>query len=126
MKLDGTDLNLVPDSIEHSLGDPPVWSSLPNDPEPDKTPPTTKILKRPKHPITKSKRQVRFKFKANEPGSTFKCSLDKSRGKSCTSPASYRVKKLDEGRHIFRVRAKDLSGNIEDPPVTASFRVVSK
>ena len=55
----------------------------------DNKPPNTKIKKAPKDKITKSK--VKITFKSTEPGSKFKCKLDKGKFKSCDSPFKAKV-----------------------------------
>ena len=65
---------------------------------------------------------VTYKFKSDEPGSSFECKVDKKRWKPCTSPK--RVKRLDEGRHTFKVRAIDASGNVDPTPAKDQFKVV--
>ncbi|MCM2283080.1 MAG: hypothetical protein NDI61_14655, partial [Bdellovibrionaceae bacterium] len=49
-------------------------------------------------------------FSSSESGSTFECALDAAAFSSCTSPISYSV--LAEGTHSFRVRARDVAGNL--------------
>ena len=85
-------------------------------------PPTD--TKRPQTTFTKvkiGKRSVKFKFKSSEKGSTFKCSLDGKRFRSCKSPK--KLKRLKKGRHIFRVRAIDAAGNVDRSPVKRKFRI---
>jgi len=86
---------------------------------PDTTAPTVKITKAPK---AKSKSTTaKFKFKANEAGSTFQCKLDKGKFKGCRSPKTY--KKLKPGKHVFKVRATDKAGNV-GKPATKKFKVL--
>ena len=49
----------------------------------------------------------------------FECSIDGEPFEQCESPMEYSG--LTSGRHRFRVRAIDLAGNIEQPPVTRTF-----
>jgi hypothetical protein len=77
----------------------------------DTTPPVAKITKAPKAKSTST--TAKFKFKANEAGSTFQCKLDKGKFKNCRSPKTY--KKLKPGKHIFKVRATDKAGNVSKP-----------
>ena len=60
-----------------------------------------------------------FGFTANEPIAEFECSIDAEPFEQCESPMEYSG--LTAGRHTFRVRAIDLAGNIEQPPVTRTF-----
>ena len=46
-----------------------------------------------------------FRFRDRQRGVTFRCSLDGSRYKACTSPKRY-PRPLTQGRHTFRVRAR--------------------
>jgi len=71
--------------------------------------PNTKITGGPKAVTTK--RSARFKFKSSEPGSSFKCKLDRRRFKPCKSPKTYRH--LKRGKHAFKVRAIDRAGNVD-------------
>jgi hypothetical protein len=54
-----------------------------------------------------------FTFSANEPGSTFACSLDGAAFAACTSPISFQ--RLAPGSHTFSVRATDLARNTGAP-----------
>lgn len=86
----------------------------------DTTPPTVKITKAPKTKSTST--TAKFKFKANEAGSTFQCRLDKGKFKSCRSPKTY--KKLKPGKHLFKVRATDKAGNV-GPVAKRKFTILS-
>jgi len=63
---------------------------------------------------------ARFRFTSNEPGSTFQCKLDKRKFKPCSSPKKYR--KLSDGKHKFKVRAVDPSGNVDATPAKKKFK----
>jgi len=67
------------------------------------------------------KNKLKFKFVSDEAGSTFECKLDNKPFKSCTSPRT--VKRLDEGKHRFRVRAVDAAGNLDPTPDKDKFKV---
>ncbi len=56
-----------------------------------------------------SETSATFTFSADEPGSTFQCSLDGADYASCQSPVSYSP--LVTGSHSFSVRATDKAGN---------------
>jgi hypothetical protein len=86
----------------------------------DTADPRTKIKKGPRGKVEGD--TVTFRFKANEPGSTFACKLDRKRFKRCTSPK--RLKNLKDGKHTFQVRATDAAGNTDDSPAKRSFRIV--
>jgi Ca2+-binding RTX toxin-like protein len=66
-------------------------------------------------------RRVAFRFASSEPGSRFRCKLDRKPYRGCTSPRAYTVK---AGRHTFRVFAIDRAGNRDRSPALFRFRVV--
>jgi DNA-binding beta-propeller fold protein YncE len=85
----------------------------------DTTPPNTKIGK---HPQKKTrKRRAKFTFSSNEPGSSFKCKLDRKPFKPCRTPLT---KKVKPGKHRFRVEAIDPAGNVDPTPATFSWKVL--
>jgi CSLREA domain-containing protein len=90
------------------------------DPTPDTTAPKVTITKAPKAKSTST--TAKFKFKANEAGSTFQCKLDKGKFKNCRSPKTH--KKLKPGKHVFKVRATDKAGNV-GKPAKKKFTVLS-
>src|SRR5689334_1613307 len=53
-----------------------------------------------------------FTFESTEARSTFECSMDYASYAVCSSPKSY--EKLADGADTFRVRAIDVSGNVEE------------
>ena len=61
---------------------------------------------------------ARFAFSANEEA-TFSCALDDAAFAACNSP--HLLPAIDEGPHVFRVRAIDPAGNVEEPPRTYAF-----
>lgn len=108
----------LPDYGQHPGGG---W--IPHDPEmdpvADTVPPRTK-LSRVASPRGKF-RMARFAFTSSERGSTFECRLDRRSFRSCRSPLT--VRRLKPGRHVFRVRATDPSGNTDRTPAIHRFRV---
>ncbi len=86
----------------------------------DIDPPKTTITKGAPNRIKRSK--VKFKFESNEAGSTFECKVDKKPFKPCESPK--KVKRLDQGKHKFKVRATDPAGNVDPTPDKDKFKVV--
>ncbi len=86
----------------------------------DTDPPQTRIIKGAPNRLDKHK--AKFRFTSSEPDSTFECKLDKKEFKPCESPK--RVKRLDEGKHKFRVRAIDEAGNVDPSPAKDKFKVV--
>jgi 6-phosphogluconolactonase (cycloisomerase 2 family) len=89
--------------------------------EPDDDPPNTRLTKKPKKKTTK--RKAKFKFKSNEPGSSFECKLDRKRFKPCDSPFKKRVKVK---KHKFKVRAIDSAGNVDPTPAKRKWKVVKE
>ena len=73
---------------------------------PDTDPPETEITNGAPNKLDKSK--VKFKFTADEPNVTFECKVDKKPYKPCSSPK--KVKRLDDGKHKFKVIATDEAG----------------
>jgi 6-phosphogluconolactonase (cycloisomerase 2 family) len=86
---------------------------------PDTDPPNTRITKKPKKETTK--RKAKFRFKSNEPGSTFECKLDRRKFKPCDSPFK---KKVKIKRHKFKVRAIDSAGNVDPTPAKRKWTVL--
>jgi hypothetical protein len=101
------------------------WAPKPVAPPPppppvDKDPPQTKIVKGPKGKIRSH--NVKFRFSSNEPGSSFRCKLDRSKFKPCSSPKRYR--NLKAGKHVFQVFAIDIAGNADTSPAKRTFKVL--
>lgn len=65
-----------------------------------------------------------FRFHSSEPGSTFRCKLDKSPVAVC--PSSQRFGYLKPGPHMLKVFAVDAAGNKDSTPAIARFRVPGK
>lgn len=84
----------------------------------DSTAPQTTITKKPKRKSTK--RSVTFAFTASEPGSTFKCKIDKAPLRACKAKFS---KKFKPGKHKITVFATDQLGNQDATPATYSFTI---
>jgi subtilisin family serine protease len=84
---------------------------------PDTTAPDTTITSAPS---SSSSTSATVAFTASET-STFECSLDGAAFAACASPAS--LTGLTVGQHTFSVRAKDLAGNIDQSPATATWTV---
>jgi Tol biopolymer transport system component len=87
---------------------------------PDVDPPKTTIDKGPKGKVRSHK--VKFRFSANEAGSSFRCKLDRSKFRPCQSPKRYRH--LKTGKHTFRVFAIDAAGNVDASPAKRAFTIV--
>jgi CSLREA domain-containing protein len=82
----------------------------------DTTAPNTTITEAP--PATTQSATVGFQFTASETGSSFECSLDGSGFVPCSSPVTYTV---SPGPHQFQVRARDVAGNTDGSPASASW-----
>jgi hypothetical protein len=80
--------------------------------------PETELRQSP--PRRTRNRTAGFQFTSTTAGATFECSLDGAPYASCTSPATYRVRR---GRHSVAVRAVDADGNVDSTPATATWRV---
>ena len=99
---------------------PPVQPPPP--PKPDRVPPRTRITAHPAKLVRIAGRRgtLVFRFRSSEPGSRFRCKLDRGRLGPCRSPRSYSVA---PGRHAFRVFAVDEAGNADRTPAVFSFTV---
>ena len=111
------------ESPDAALG-PDVDAPLPADgprfeADADVTPPTTNLTGKPS---AISGPDVTFMFDANEPAQ-FECALDGAPFGGCTSPKGYTGLAALPNPHRFQIRARDLSGNLEDPPVEYSWEV---
>jgi hypothetical protein len=84
---------------------------------PDHDRPQTKIKKRPANRT--DKRKVTFRFSSDERGASFACSVNGSRFKRCRSPKTVRARR---GKNTFRVRARDLAGNVDRTPARDTWR----
>lgn len=87
--------------------------------ERDGTPPRTTIDSGPAAVVRDGK--VTFTFRSDEPGSTFSCRIDDGEFQPCTSP--YTTDSLEQGDHVFAVRATDSAGNVEPTPAERLFGV---
>jgi hypothetical protein len=87
---------------------------------PDTTPPETTISKGA--PNRTAKTRVQFKFSSSEPGSSFECKHDQKAFKPCGAPKNLR--RLDAGKHRFKVRAIDAAGNVDPSAAKDRFKVV--
>jgi len=85
----------------------------------DLVPPQTKITKGKKRTPD---RTPTFKYTSTDPGSTFKCKLDRGGFKTC-KPKGFTTKRLRPGKHTFQVRATDSFGNVDKTPAKRAFNV---
>jgi CSLREA domain-containing protein len=97
-------------------GGPPI----PQQAAADTTPPRAIIVTRPsrrsRSPVAK------FVFSSSEPGSHFRCKLDRTKLNPCRSPRTY--KGLKPRWHIFRVWAIDPAGNETRSPAKWRFQIL--
>jgi RTX calcium-binding nonapeptide repeat (4 copies) len=94
-------------------------------PRSDRTPPATRLSRRPPALLFASgpRRRVTFAFRASEPGASFRCRLDRQPYRPCRSP---RANLVSPGHHTFRVFAIDAAGNRDRSPILLRFRVRSR
>ncbi len=85
----------------------------------DVTPPTTTLIGKPS---AISGPDVTFMFEADETAQ-FECSLDGAPFAGCSSPKGYTGLSALPDPHRFEVRARDTSGNLENPPVEYDWEV---
>lgn len=52
---------------------------------------------------------------------SYQCKLDNGKYSSCRSPQTF--KNLKPGKHIFRVRAKDARGKVDQTPAMRKFKI---
>jgi Tol biopolymer transport system component len=64
----------------------------------------------------------RFTDSTGQPGTSFRCKVDRKHWKHCGSPL--RLKQLSRGRHLLRVKAVNALGVPEPTPSTRRFKVV--
>lgn len=95
------------------------WTATTSTPPRDTVAPQTTISSGPSGKTGAEK--ATFRFRSSEAGSTFQCKLDAKPWSSCRSPKAYR--NLKDGRHIFKVRARDAAGNVDPTPAKRSWRV---
>jgi hypothetical protein len=111
--------DLEPDCDNDGFGDETQDQSIESCNPPDTQAPSVEITKGAPNKLRKSK--VKFKFTSDDPTATFECKADRKPYKPCSSPK--KLKRLDEGKHKFKVRATDPAGNV-GAPVRDRFRVV--
>ncbi len=105
---------------EQLLGSSLAYLGVGAGPEPP-DPPNTKITKAPKKETKKT--NATFRFLSTPPGADFECKLDGDDWEECDSPQSY--KKLDRGRHVFKVRAV-LGGETDPTPAKHVWKIKKK
>ena len=108
-----------PVSTPPPISPPPTVSPVPPR---DRVAPRTRLLHHPgKVVYTRGRRRaVALAFASNEPGSSFRCRLDRGPFRPCGSPRRYRV---GLGLHVVRVVAVDTAGNPDPSPIAFHFTV---
>jgi hypothetical protein len=110
---------VTPNPNANPMPTPTVTPSPPAaPPAPDVTPPTTSLRRAQ---ISQAKRKATFRFVSGETDSTFSCRLDRKRFRPCTSPKTY--KRLEPGKHVFRVKARDRARNLDATPAVKRFKI---
>lgn len=109
--------------ISVSMSPPPVLPiggpvDQPFLPTADTISPNTMISKRS---LAAPQRTATFDFRSSEPSGGFQCKLDNRPFAACRSPKTYRH--LSAGKHTFRVKALDASGNRDTTPAVARFQI---
>jgi len=101
----------------------PPLPPAPPPPPPDTRPPRTRITAHPPATIRarRATRRVVFRFASSEPGSSFRCKLDRKPYRGCASPRAYRLR---PGRHAVRIFAIDAAGNADPTPTLFKLRIV--
>lgn len=94
-----------------AVGNPSACSAVPATYTEDSLAPRTRITLGPGAKTRKRSPVVRFTDATANPGTTFRCKIDKRGWRSCRAPI--RLRRLRYGRHIFRVKAIDAAGNRE-------------
>jgi len=69
--------------------------------------------------VESTRNRAGFGFESTEPGSTFRCRLDRKPFAACRSPRAYR--NLPFGPHTFKVAAVDAAGNADPTPAVFRF-----
>lgn len=83
------------------------------------SPPQTKIKR---HPAKKTRSRVaRFVFGSSEPGSRFRCKLDRGGYRACFPRTTFR--KLKRGRHVVSVFAIDADGSRDRTPAVFAWEI---
>ncbi|HEX6752096.1 MAG TPA: hypothetical protein VF093_00720 [Solirubrobacterales bacterium] len=73
---------------------------------------------------TRSRNPVfRFADSTGQPGTRFRCKVDRKAWKPCSSP--FKLKKLSRGKHVIKVSGVNAAGTAEANPATRRFKVVA-
>jgi Ca2+-binding RTX toxin-like protein len=102
---------------------PPLPSPPPPPPPVDRNPPRTELRHHPAKVLRTApgkRLSIVFRFASSEPGSRFRCKLDRRPYRGCISPRAYKVAL---GRHAVRILALDAAGNADPTPALFRFAV---
>lgn len=88
----------------------------------DRTPPSTFFRLRPPRVLLTANFTAKavFRFGSNESGVSFLCKLDRAAYRLCGTRT---VRRLGQGPHVLRVKARDEAGNTDSTPAVYRFRV---
>jgi Tol biopolymer transport system component len=86
--------------------------------------PLTKITYGPAAKTRKRRPVFRFADATDQPGTRFRCRIDRGRWAACGSPI--RLKRLRLGRHVFRVKGVNAVGVWDEQPASRGFKVVAR
>jgi hypothetical protein len=86
--------------------------------------PLTKITYGPAAKTRKRRPVFRFADATDQPGTSFRCRIDRGRWVACGSPI--KLKRLRLGRHVFRVKGMNAIGAWDEQPASRSFKVVAR
>jgi streptogramin lyase len=111
-KGENTLFRIVPDTPPKAPAPGPTTAA-------DKDPPNTKLKRKPRK--RSGDRTPTFKASSDEPGSKFRCKLDRGRFKPCPAKKTFHVK---PGVHAVRIAAVDPAGNVDPTPVRFKFTVL--
>ncbi len=88
----------------------------------DLTPPETLIVSGPGEGSTITDVMATFEFESDDPDATFECSVDGSPFAACSGPGdTHTTGFLENGAHVFAVRASDQFGNTDPTPASRNF-----
>lgn len=86
--------------------------------------PLTKITFGPAAKTRKRRPVFRFTDATGQPGTKFRCRVDRGRWTGCSSPT--KLKRLSLGRHVLRVKGVNAVGVWSERAASRSFKVVRK
>lgn len=86
--------------------------------------PLTRITFGPAAKTRKRRPVFRFADTTGQPGTKFRCRVDRGRWKGCGSPT--KLKRLSLGRHVFRVKGVNAAGVWSERAASRGFKVVAR